>query len=508
MNREAVDRLIARLERAPRWPPPFEAGVRQDIRAWAAFRDSETDELRRLAQWPNDRAYVVDNLPEKIPAAYATLLFGEEPAITAPDQADQPRLDDLTKDLNPALKSAVELQVSEGEVWWRISADQLAGRPTPTFHSRCDVIPLLSGREPVAVAFISMLDRPDGRDAADAQHPNRAVWRHLEIHADGSVDNVLYRGTWGQLGNQIPLADHPETAELPEIWQHDLPILAGRIVYRWGKRPHVGRSAYTGIWTRFLLLNEATTIGKENMRLTAKKRAVVPMSAVRAAAGTAAVSGSIPAANGPDPIGPARPTFDAGEDVLVYDPLDADEGSNAQPPFKILEYSFDAAALILYLEYEVRTICQRADIVPQFIGAGDFGHGDSGTALRVRLMPTVNASQGVAGPWDTDLPEKILARTQMVSALPRAQGGFGVPWAKPTDPPSVKRTNPLPDDPTETAMRLSTLKTSELISIEQGVKERNPTWDPEQVTAEVDAIRADTAATVPRMTFPGPAGGA
>lgn len=491
MSEQAVTTLLARLERAREYPGDQERQVRTLLHRWAAFRESDEPALRRLANWANDRGYIIDNLPEKIASAYGYLLFGEDPRVRASDENDQARTDELTARLPAALAAAEEVCVSEGEVWWRLLVDPLATRPQVTWHSRCDVIPLLSGRDVVAVAFVSMLGPPDlDAGIASAEQPGRPAWRHLEIHAAGRIENRLYRGTWTKLGDTVDLAAHPDTADTLPVWQHNLPILAGRIVNRWGRRPHVGVSDYAGVWTQFLTLNEATTIGRENLRLTAKKRIVVPATAVRSPSG-----GGLPSANRGGDETAARPKWDATEDVLIHDPLYQEEGDNTAP-FRVLEYSFDAQALIAYKQDIVETILTRCDIVPQFVGSGDFGIGASGTALRVRLLPTVNAAEGKAREWDDQLPH-LLTLLQILDALPREQGGLGSPWAAPGEPPSVERTNPLPEDPGEVAARLSTLRTSDLTSIVEAVSELHPNWSQERLDEEVAAIRADAQATLP-----------
>src|SRR5205085_6198214 len=154
------------------------------------------------------------------------------------------------------------------------------------------------------------------------------------------------------------------------------------------------------------------------------------------------------------------------------------------------------------MEHEADKILTRCNIVPQFVGNGDFGIGASGTALRVRLLPTVNAAQGKARPWDRDLP-RIFELAQRLDAMPQAQGGLGGRWAS-TEAPTVVRTEPLPEDPNEVAQRHATLKTADLISIERSIRDRNPTWEDDKVTAELAAIRADQASTMPLASPFGP----
>lgn len=479
-----IERLIARLTRARAWPIPTEAAVRRQITRWAAFRENDEPYLRRLMKWPDDRPLIVDNLPEKIAGAYGDLLFGQAPTFTPANETDADRMRTMVETWAGELPAAEETCASEGEVWWRLSLDGVTPHPVLTWHSRADVVPLLHGRNVLAVAFVSQLESAD----------RGVVWRHIELHGVGEMRNLLFRGRPTALGQAVDLERHVDTAGLVDTWPHELPILAGRIVNAWGRRPHVGKSIYHGVWTKFLALNETQSIGRENVRLTAKKRAVVPASAMRAPRTTRPGVGEDRGDGSFEQL-PPRPVFDAGEDVLVHDPLDADEGTGT-PPFRILEYSFDAAALVAWKTDQIEDICQRCDLVPQFIGSGDFGQGASGTALRVRLLPTTNATDGRGRPWDEALP--TIAQTgALLEATPQPLGGAGrEDWADPGGIPDVQRADPLPPDENEIASRHATLKTAELISAETSLRERYPDRDDDWYAEEVARIRSDAQATI------------
>lgn len=491
--------LLRRLRALSKWPPPVELKVRQKISLWAALRESDEPVLRRVMDWKIDRDLLIDNLPEKIATAYGDLLFGQDPEWTPADEADADQLDSMVEGWPGGLQSAEATTVSEGESWWRLAVNLNASfHPMLTWHSRADVVPMFFAGECIALAFVSRLS------ALGDDDKTKTVWRHLEIHSAGFIVNVLFEGRDNHLGSERQLTAHPEVRGIAAIWEHGLPMLSGRIVNRFGRTTHCGKSIYEGVWTRFLELNEAATIGRENMRLTAKKRAVVPASALRAMPAIASTQ-AVGATLDPEAPRPPRPQFDAGEDLLVHDPLDVEEGREGQGPFRILEYSFDAAALIAHYQHVVDTVCQRCDIVPQFIGSGDFGAANSGTALRVRLLPTTNAAEGRGRRWDDQLPV-ISQRAQLLEALPVALGGFGrdAEWKNPGGLPSVERSSPLPVDENEQGQRIATLRTSDAMSIHQAVKEQHPDWGDDAIATEVDAIRADIAASVPTFGAPAP----
>lgn len=499
-----LERLLARIRRARRWPIPGEDRVRTQLRLWAALRESDEAYIRALMKWPRDRPLIIDNLPEKIVTAYGDLLFGQPPTWTPADEGDADRMTQMTTPWTGELPAAEETCASEGEVWGRLALASPLPHPIVTWHSRLDVVPELHGRAVLAAAFVSRLPGST----------RERVWRHMEVHGDGEIVNLLFLGRDNALGVERTLDAHPETAGLVDRWATGIDgLLCWRIPNAWGRTAHVGRSIYHGIWTQFLALNEATTVARENMRLTGKKRAVVPASALRPRRTVDGPEGPVHAGgdlgDGSFERLPGRaPQFDAGEDLLVHDPLDVDEGgSGAAAPFRVLEYSFDAEAMKTYKQDLVETICMRCDLVPQFIGSGDFGQGNTGTALRVRLLPTTNAADSRGRPWDEVMPD-VASRGALLERLPIPFGTIGrEEWVNAAGPHDFERAEPLPVDENETASRHATLKTSSLISIETSLRERYPDRADEWYTDEVERIRADDAATVPSTFGPPPPSG-
>ena len=385
-----LEQLLQMILTARQWPLPQEQRVRARLRLWRALRESEEPVLREYLQWPRGRGLVVDNLAEKIAAAFGDLLYSEAPRARAANDADQELLADLTAPWWAGLPEAVAVGVTEGQVWWRLSHAEGAPHLALTWHSRLDVVPLEFAGHPRAVAFVSRLND------ADPRKRNDTVWRHLEVHGPGEVRNLLFRGTASALGQPVDLGRRPETANLRDTWQTGVSDLLCGVV-----RPRGGRSIYRGTWQRLLALSEAVTIGRENMRLTAKRRIILPANArpkVQPIHSAEVPAGAI-GRGVMDPDGvqqlpaAAKPVagFDQGEDVIYEDPIAAEEGTAARP--QVLEYSFDASALTDWLRSETEFCCVRSDIVPQFIGSGDFGSAESGTALKVRLLPTVNGAE-------------------------------------------------------------------------------------------------------------------
>lgn len=498
---DPVDELLNRLVKGGKWPPLAEADTWRRLEAWRAFVDADREALKKVADWTEtDREYKVDPLPSRIADAWADHLFGEELAVAHPDETDNERLDaiidenDLTEEARGAER---DLIIPEGEGWWRLYRDtDVAEVPLLEWHSRRSVAPFYLGRRLMAVALISVLE---GRGFD--KNP-KAVFRHFEIHTVGAVEHVLFKGTQRVIGQTVGLDSHPETEELAAalgdgrlngaVWPHGLPMLMGRITNRRGRSPRLGISEFAGIKDYLLDLNEAVTIGAENARLTAKKRMTAPAnsSALRPRVGPLVDNGEgqlVPAGGGAQ--------FSAGEDVFIVDPADAELGREGSP-FQVLEYSYDATALIAHKRDLVESALTRIGLTPQWVGVrGDAGDGfaATGTALRLRLIPTDKAGRGKARGWDRELP-RILSIAAQLDALPEAEGGLGQAWNKADVEPSVERADPIPADEVEQATIEATLVGAGVRSKWQSVKAQHPDWDDLQVQEELDRIKDDKPA--------------
>ncbi len=492
--------LIRRIEKPGQtWPLDDERDAHKTVLKWAAFREADKDRLKEIANWESDRDYRVDSLPEKISEAYASMLFGEDVRTTPGNADDVERLEALIAGpagqddagFNAELRWGETLCSSEGEVWWRLYGNNaIADHPLIEFHSREFVVPHFIGHRLVAAAFVSEFL---GTDTSNEGNEKRTIWRHFEIHTTGRVENRLYKGTKDRIGNQVELEAHVETEELAPVWDHMLPgMLCGRIPNKLGRDRRLGISDYRTIEDYLLALNEAVTIGQENARLTLKKRAVVPNALMKPRIET------VDNGDGTRSI-EERPVFDLSEDIFVADSLDNDLGSGDSGPYKILEYSFDAEALVTYKQDLVMSALTRAGITPQFVGAyaGSDGQAETGTALRVRLIPTTSAANGKGQFWDQAIPQMLLL-AQLLDQMPVELGGFGVKWTEPATPPSIQRTDPLPIDPTEQAARHVALVGGGIESTETAIRDLHPDWTEEQVKEEIRLIED----AKPSMTFP------
>lgn len=449
----------------------------KDLELWVALREADRDRIKGLIGWPQDREYKFDPLADRITQAFSDLLYGEDPEFKAAEEDDQEGLDEIVKenDLPSELRRMAADCSAEGEQWYRIYVDPAASeRPLVEFHSRLDVVPLFKGRRIVAAAFISHLSTQEIKRGGET---DMVQWRHVEIQTDKMTRNLLFRGNLSTLGKVKPLSEQPETADLPEEWNHGLDVmLAGRVVNKVGRDWRLGVSDFQNIKDQLLDLNEARVIMAENARLTAKSRMVVPLEAINA--------------NG---------TFDAGSDVIVHESINQSMDDKNAGPYAILQYTFEAGPLNEHINQLRSTALTGVGLMEQFIGSGDGLEGNagaSGTSLKTRLIPTTLAAAG-RGRFHDDVIPEMLRRMQMVDALPEAQMGLANKWKAADKAPTFERTSVLPEDPNEETDRHVAAVGGEIESRFTAVKALHPDWDDDAVNEELDRIKEDAQSGAP-----------
>lgn len=465
-----TDQLRAEIE--GRYPVPRESKVRDQIIVHRAFRESNKD-LLRPAGWSkgmteNDgvRDYIVDPLGERIPQVWSDMLFGEEPSFIPVESGDANRMAEMVNanDLTSELQRAEEICSSEGEVWWRVMQDDTLGHARVEWHSRMVVVPLWVGTKAVAVAYVSELERTD-----------KVVWRYVEIHEAGWVTRLLYEGRVNvdKIGEARGLDARPETQDWEAEWNHGFDMLAGRVVNRLGTDPKFGISDYAGLEDLLLALNETTTIGQENARLTAKQRAILPQRFLD-----------------------TQGNFPRGAEILVATEVDQDP-EKVKNQVAMVEFEFDANALIAYIEHITDRILTRARVAPQLVGRHTEG-AQTGPALRARVLDSILAAQGKGKPWDDQVPHQLRLMIQIERDI------MGIPWAKTNEDPTFRRTEALPEDAESKARRLAIEINAEMLSRKTAIAMAHPEWDAQRVQAEVDQIMKELGNDAPAPDNPVP----
>jgi hypothetical protein len=485
-----ADQLITELDKSTEWPLPRERHAQNLVRERRAFRRGDRDILRQLARWDRwtiagqDRDYLIDPLPRKIAVAYADFLFGEDPEFKAPDEAGQPALDELVNEnrLTAGLHRAERTTVSEGEVWWKWHVNRTVA-PTPLieWRSRLNVVPLFYGDRLLACAFITEIGCEQTASGKEDETVE-TVWRLAEVHTNLRVVNVLYRGGRHVIGTRTELAEKYTPEQLADEWKHGLPMLAGRIVNEIDDDDTLGQSDYDQVRDQFLALNEATTIAYENARLTAKDRVFV--------------AGQFTRQDG---------SFDTGLDVFRVDQEGSTLGEgDGKPPIVAMEKTFDAAPLIAHHKHLEQIALTRVGLVVQLVGESVGGHAETGAAIKLRYLPTINAAKGKAREW-VGLPT-IVDLGLRIRGLKVEEGGFGDTYLD-QGLPSIERADGIPVDEGEDIRTHATAVAGEIESRQTAIQALHPDWDETAVQDELDRIKADQELPPSTLPIPSPKDG-
>ena len=296
------------------WPPPGHGDIQTAYRVWDAWHTGDRDMLasvyggmggallpagyREFSSqhrggivgavarffWGEPRANDHQRSPKlHVPVAAdiattsANLLFGQPPTLTVEDTGTQDRLNELFDDDTWAqLLVAAELRSGLGGVYLRVGWDEaVADRPLLSVIGPDAAYPSFAWRTLAEVLFCWTL-RVD----------SNTYLRHLELHLRGRVEHALYLGDGGNLGRQVPLTEHPSTAELPVDAEGgiatglddrlDVIYMPNKPNRAWRNDPvgtNLGRPDISGVEPLLDALDEAWTSWMRDVRL-AKARAV------------------------------------------------------------------------------------------------------------------------------------------------------------------------------------------------------------------------------------------
>ena len=441
------------------WPIPEQADVWNEVEFFRALRTSDGVRLRQEASVPWNYPYLVTPIPRMISRASANLLVGEPPEVGYENERDQVRVDFIVdeNDLPAELHRGAVIASSEGEAWGRVVVrPDVLDCPIVEFVSREQVIPHFSGRFVMGATFIT-----------EWQEGTNDFFRLFEHYERGAVRSELYRGTSNTLGVAYDLQAYPRTKGIAEVVLTGIarPLVAF-VPNSIDADPSRGFSDYRGLEDRFMALNDATTIGQSNARLAGKKRALVDATYIGR-------DGRVP----------------TGDDVFLKTSASATMGEGGKP-LEILEYDFDASAIVEWIDHLFDTSLLLAGVAPQTVGRSVDGGAVSGTALKLKAMHSLIESSG-KGRFLTRGARQLISFAAQLDARPTTEGGFGRKWSS-RDPglPSVELADALPRDDMEAAQRLVMLTNANAISTEEKVRAVHPEWKQDQIDEEVERIES------------------
>lgn len=456
--------LNAQLLHRNTWPLPSMEARWDEIEFFAALRMSDNVRLRQEASIQWNYPYVITPAPRMISRASANMLYGEPPELRPANDGDLDALDFIAEenDLTSELVRGAMISSSEGEVFGRILIQPaLLDAPIIEFVSGRRVIPYFSGRFLVGATFVT-----------EWQEGRSEFFRLFETYEAGLISAVLYRGSRTGIGAKYDLEQYERTKGVQEtvVTGFDRPLVAF-IPNSIDADPSRGFADYRGLEARFLALNEATTIGKGNMKLAGRKRALIDGDYLR---------------NG---------QMRDADDLLIRKPTDSLAGDSAKP-LELLEYGFEATQTIEWIDHVLDSTLLLAGIAPTMVGRSVDGGAVSGTALRLKAAHSLIEASGKGRYFDRGVAWLLRAAATLDSRR-TTEGGFGRRWVEPDGRVQIERQDGLPTDDMEAAQRLVFLTNAQAISTEEKVRALHPEWDDEAVAIEVAAIGASNPAAPP-----------
>ncbi|MEV2203746.1 phage portal protein [Streptomyces fradiae] len=483
---------MALPEQGSAWPPPRWAPHYAQIRVDDAWYSGDR---RRLAQahgtheqaagrrrlWgrrtaeprtgrPDHRLHVP--LAGDIAATSADLLFADMPAVTVEDTATQDRLDVLLAEgrAQQVLLSGAEQAAALSGVYLRATWDRdLVPRPFLTVVQPDQAIPEFRFGMLRAVTFWRELD---------GSTPS-AVWRHVERHEPGRIVHALYEGTPDNVGRRVPLAEHPDTADLAGSLDTDGDSIAtgiqaltaayvpNMLPNRLHRAAPIGRSDYAApIYDQLDALDEVWTSWMRDIRL-ARARLIVPDGYLRG--------------NGPG----GGATFDQDREVwttLHMPPTDSTGITLSQFDIRVEEHQRTAEAL-------TRQAAQSAGYSPQSFGLDGEGQPVTATEINSRDARSMVTRRKKVGYWRGPVADMC----HVLLLLDAAHFGARIM----PDRPRVEFGDGVAESEQATATTLDLLARAGAVSTATKVKILHPEWDDTAVQAEVAAILAETGAGAP-----------
>jgi hypothetical protein len=410
----------------------------------------------------------------------ADMLFADMPAIRVEDSATQERLEQLVDEgmVQETLLGAAEQAAALSGVFLRVTWDRdLVPRPLLTVMQPDAAIPEFRFGLLRAVMFWRELD-------GSTEH---TVWRHIERHEPGRVVHALYEGGPDTIGRRVPLAEHPDTADLAVeatldddgetaiptgITQLTAAYVPNMLPNRLHRSSPVGRSDYAAVYDLFDALDTTWTSWMRDIRL-ARARLIVPDAYLESQ-------------------GPGQgASFDDEREVWAGLRMPPNDGSGitlAQFAIRVEEHQRTAEAT-------VRQAVQTAGYDAASFGLDGDGQPVTATEVDNRRARGLVTRKKKAGYWRRAVADMLHVLLQ-VDAV---QFGSRITPER----PRVEFGPGVAESEQEKATTLDLLARAGAVSTATKVKILHPEWDDTAVKAEVAAILAETGAGAPDPGDPG-----
>lgn len=441
------------------WPPRSVAKHWEAAEMYQAFLEGDEETLRQLAIQRGTggsytQPYFINAMPKLMARVFSDFLFGE-PAKFVSD-TDQQRLDEIIRAnrLHNKLRAAAATTVAQGGVFIKayVNPNTSRGRQSPLLNilPTTRVLPVFKNQDELVEATV--IHTYKGKKSSD-------VFRHLERHTAGLIENELWQGTSSAKGKQVALSSIPETAELPEQQATGIDRLL--VVYIPGHQETdaaEGQSLYSGLEDYFFSLNELATILGNSARVS-EPRVFVDQSLLD-----------------------QRNSLAQGEGVVVVN--SAQRSLGEAPLIEQVALSFDAAPLLEAQKFLIEQLLLVSSISPNAVGYSE-GGALSGTAMRLRMALTLNEVAALAQNFTEGLQEAVELLALLDSTV------LGNSWTA-TSPISVEIQDGLPTDLLEQAQIISVLDSAGALSDKDKQQLLHPELTDAQLDEKVAQVQADT----------------
>lgn len=489
------------------WPPADMKEIMRDLaqyEAWWTGRITEQQNpepnttttprpqrfISRLMFWtrrnnhPTDRPSRADihvPLAADICETSAQLLYGQPPTLTRTTKNDtltatQQRVNEyVNAGLWEALLEGAEAGAALGGRYHRVTWDDTRETPFITTIAQDQAIPTFKWGKLQAVTFHTTL--------APLNENKHAVYRHLETHqldanGNGTIQHQLYEGTLNNLGQPIPLTDHPDTRPLADQVDAEGLITSGRtpglnVVYfpnhtpqrRWRHNPkgrYLGRSDLEDVTGLLDALDETWNSWMRDIRL-AKSRVIAPRHMLEDADG--------------------KPVFDLDQEL--FEAVEAPGDPNGGVNFQSVQFGIRFQEHAATINELVSNIIRSAGY-----SRATFGENEAGimtaTEIKAREKNTYQTR-------DRKLRTETAALEQLVRKMLTIDEAVYATSGLNPDEVQVAFPDIALDSPEAAAQTAATLAGARIASLTTLVGMIHPDWDDDQIAGEVEAIRTDNA---------------
>ena len=486
------------LSNSGQWPPEdIKPYIDQSLATNAWYSGSITDLMntsdaggttgrrRFMQRRKQSDATTVSNivhapLAADIAAVSSDLIFGDGFGLNTDDKKAQAELEVLEEEigLTNLLAEGGEWAAATGGVYLRPAWDTtVADHPLAEVIPQHQAIPDFMYNRLTAVTLWR-----------DIHVEKSDVWRLLERHEKGRVEYGLYIGSKTELGDPVDLSKHPLTEKLSPTL-----ILPGRLADRMlvsyvpNVRPNpklpqkpLGRADWEGCDPMLDALDEVWTSLMRDFRLAAAK-VIIPQEWLRLAGNKPGSQAQV------DPDREVFESFDIPEDPgKIFSP------TLYQPAIRVQEHLDGALAI-------AEQIISRSGYSPQTFGLEIEGRAESGTALRTRK----SKSDSTKGKKQRYFQPEVRRFAQ--NLLDIGAEIFNTPTIEdPAKTPVRVKWPEVEMDASEKAVWIKSLREAQAASIDTAVKLAQPELDDNEVKAEVELIKGETAMADPFITGRGP----